>query len=345
MAVMTETRPTGVNVDDHDHDHEVIERSSDSDRHPTLETLCERLHAILVGQRAKELLADIGALPEEAALWVAPSWAWLFSRVNVGRKDRASDGTRLRLPVRLDWSLGPIYLISDAETVATYSAVGLGHALAGELTVAASPYLLDTDADTTATGVPTRVSVPVVGRTQIAAALRALVEEGRVARWKALEYLEPYAQNALLKAQASVAYEMAQSWGTHRAVLDETKLETIRDQMLFGDDDHPGKVAQLLDRCLRPETFHRVEPMKYIKESLRRDANTEIRRAIGDPHIGAKIRRVSRELNSRDIDAVVEEYRLRYPKDRLSRDRAAAALSVAPDAMASWWELPAFDDR
>lgn len=316
------------------------------DRHVTLSGLCSKLHAIIVGNRADTLLADPASLPEETGLWISPSWVWLHSRVNVGRKERAPDGTRLRLPVRVDWSDGPIQLISaDEQTFANWTAAGLGHTAADTLPVTASRHLFDTQSETSPTGMPTSVVVPVLDRDELVRELARLSDAGRSARWEALAYLEPYISRALLLAQSSVAHEMSQTWGVYRAVLDETKLEGIRDQMLLGNDGHPGKVSQMLDRCLKPETFKKVEPLKYIKESLRRDANTEIRRAIGDPHIGAKIRRVQRELGTRDVDLIVEEYRRRYPKDRLSRDRAVAALSVAPDAMACWWELPAFDDR
>lgn len=315
-------------------------------RHPSLSALCDKLHAIIVGQRAEELLANPESIPRSAGVWVAPSWVWLYSRVNVGRKERAADGTRLRLPVRVGWSDGPLQFVSpDAAHEAPWSAAGLGHANVGTLEVASSATILEPVVVDEPTGMPSEVTVPVCGYGEILDELRRLSEAGRVARWRALEYLEPYISRALLLAQTSVSYELSQMWGSHQTVLDQTKLETIRDQMLLGDDGHPGKVAQLLERCLKPETFHRVEPLKYIKESLRRDANTEVRRAIGDPHIGAKVRRVARDLGTRDIDAVVDEYRLLYPKDRLSKDRASAALSVAPDAMANWWELPAFDDR
>lgn len=320
--------------------------AASGDRHGSLDALCAKLHAIIVGRRAEELLADVDALPEETGVWVSPSWVWLHSRVNVGRKERGANGVRLRLPVRVDWSEGPLHLVPvGAPIVLHWTAAGLGHTGADALTVSAVSYLMDDQVEEQPSGMPTSVAVPVISRMELVAELTRLAAAGHSARWEALEYLEPYITRALTLAQSSVAHEMSQTWGAYQAVVDATKLEAIRDQMLLGDESHPGKVSQLLDRCLKPETFKKVEPLKYIKESLRRDANTEIRRAIGDPHIGAKIRRVARELSTRDVDTIVDEYRERYPKDRLSRDRAVAALSVAPDAMACWWALPSFQDR
>lgn len=309
-------------------------------RHPSLVALCSKLHDIIAGRAAEELLADVDALPDQASLWVPPSWAWLFARVNVGRKDRAADGSRLRLPVRVAWSTGPIVLVEPGTTrTEDWSAAGLGHSNLGTVPVTANERLYDARIEATETGMPHEVSLPVLSRSEIITALQALVVAGATSRWEALSYLEPYTRRALTLAHSNVANELSIQWGTHRAVLDETKLESIASQMLLGDEEHPGKVTQMLERCLKAETFTKVEPLKYIKESLRRDANTEVRRAIGDPHIGTKIRKVARELGLRDLDDIIEAYRTRYPSDRLSKDRALAALSVAPDAMASWREL------
>ncbi|GAB2734341.1 hypothetical protein [Nocardioides pakistanensis] len=317
------------------------------DRHATLHSLTDRLHAILVGQAAEALLSRPEGLPDEAGLWVTPSWVWLFSRVDVGRKDRALDGSRLRLPVRLDWSQGPLVFVAEGEKrVCGWTAAGLGHSGTGTVSVSVSPSaVLDAIEADIDTGLPQQVVLAVRGRVALVTELERLVEEGRSARWSAMLYLEPYIESALHRAHASVAHELSVASGEPQKLLDETKLASIRDRMLLGDEDHPGKIAQLLDRCLKPTTFAKVEPLKYIKESLRRDANTEVRRAIGDPHIGHKVRRVAREIGTDDLDQIIATYRERYPNDRLSKQRAAAAMSVAPDAMASWWGLhPTFGE-
>lgn len=311
-----------------------------SDRHGSLVGLCAKFHAIMIGRAAAEILDDYCSLPEEAGLWVAPSWAWLFSRVNVGRKDRAADGSRLRLPVRMEWSTGPISLVTPGRRKRhNWVSAGMGNTGSGSLLVGVDPSLFDDQVTENEAGVPTGVTLRLRTRRELEDGLQRLVEEGNSARWEALLWLEPYVDRALRLAHANVANELSVQWGTHRTLLDETKLKAIADQMLLGDENHPGKVAQMMERCLKPDTFRRVEPVKYIKESLRRDANTEVRRALGDPHIGAKVRRVAHELGTNDLDAIIETYRERYPNDRLSKDRAEAALSVSPDAMAAWWGL------
>jgi hypothetical protein len=311
------------------------------ERHGALVALCTRLHDILVGRAAQALLVEPAAVPEECSVWAAPSWLWTFSRIDVGRKGRAADGGRLRLPVRLEWSTGAVALVRPGQPIDQgWTATGLGHTGSGVLRVESAQGLDRDIVRENETGLPTFARLAALTRQEALGALERLVADGAQARWETLLWLEPHLDQALHRAHASVASELAEHWGSRRALLDDTKLRAIADVMLLGDEDQPGKVAQMLERCLRAETFRKVEPSRYIKEALRRDANTEVRRAIGDPHIGAKIRRVARELGPRsDLDSVITAYRARYPRDRLSRDRAVAALSVSADVMASWWEL------
>lgn len=317
------------------------------DRHGPLVALCTRLHAILAGRAAEALLAEPTTVPEECGVWSAPSWLWTFSRIDVGRKGRAADGTRLRLPVRLEWSAGAVALVEpDRPIDLGWTAAGLGHTGSGVLRVEAMRGPSRDVVQENETGLPTSVRLMSRDRHDAITALERMAAEGSKARWETLLWLEPHLDRALRKAHASVATELAEHWGSRRTLLDDTKLSSIADHMLLGDDAQPGKVAQLLERCLRSDTFRNVEPSKYIKETLRRDANAEVRRAIGDPHIGAKVRKVAREIGPRtDLDALIEAYRVKYPRDRLSRDRAAAAMSVSPDVMAAWWELEPEGDR
>ena len=64
-----------------------------------------------------------------------------------------------------------------------------------------------------------------------------------------------------------------------------------------------------------------------------------MRRAIGDPHVGPKVRGLARELGTTDVDTIVAAYRRRWPGDHLAADRAGQALSVGSDAMAHWVQV------
>lgn len=321
------------------------EESADAaGRHWRLGLLCDDFHHIIAGQEAERLLADIDSLPEAAGVWVAPSWVWIYSGIKLGRKELSKNtGQRMRMPARAMWNTGTVVIVAEhASLHAMWSFAGLGHSGYGTTTVTTGSTTTDHTDHTT---LPDRIEVEILTKHQIVARLEELVATGKQARWNAITYLETHVADSLRRAHHSVTMELAATAGEFTVVVDDTKLETIADHMLLGDEAHPGKVSQLLDRCLAPRTFENVEPLKYIKQTLRRDANTEIRRAIGDPHIGPKVRRVAADLGTRDLDTIIAAYRVRYPQDRLSSTRAAEAMNVGPDAMAGWQDVHALADR
>lgn len=336
MATIPWSELDGSNILDED---EIVGNYT-HDRHPSLVDLCGRLERILVGRAAARLLESPEALPEHGGLWVAPMWSWVFSRIHVGRKDRAGDGSRFRLPIRAEWSAGEVVVVTEKSAVLQeWTTAGLGHSGLGVTEVR----LADVETDQMVreeTGLPISVALPRRSRRELVSRLTEMVEDAKRAHWESLAWIEPFVERALTNAHAAVSNELQVNPGRFSSVLDETKLKMIADHMLLGDDSHQGKVSLLLEKCLAPSTFVRCEPVRYIKEALRRDANNEVRRALGDPHIGTKVRAIARLLGPRaNIDQVVEEYRRQYPSDRLSHARASAALSVAPDAMAGWSDL------
>ncbi len=329
-----------------------------SRRHPTLAVLCEDLHHMITGRVAQDLLAD--HLPGgRTGIFVAPSWAWLHPRIRVGRKARDLRGGTLLLPVRLTFDPAPIHLIpAGGSETARWVLGGMGHYGTGtvllscgqrpsgtlptgihgrcpDLGTAGDP---STGAGPAAAGSLDEIQM-LTSRGAVKTELERLVERAARSRWNLLQYLEPHATRSLHSAHASVSREIAGD-STHAVpLLDETKLQTLKDHMVLGDDDHPGTVAPLLDRCLKPETFLKVDPLRYLAVSMRRDAEAVIRKAIGDPHIGRKVRAVARETGLRDLDTIIAAYRERHPSDFLSVDRAEAALSVGSDAMAAWGRI------
>lgn len=303
-------------------------------RHWRIGILCDAFHDIIVGQEAAALLADPDALPEYGALFAAPSYVFGYASIAMGRKEYAKSGQRLMMPGRLTWTTGTLTVLADGETLdAGWSFAGLGRSGMGTTTVTTSHVA---DEHTDPSTVPATQRVEVLPRHLLVSRLEALVMAGKTARWSCIAYLEQHVVTAVQRAHHSVVQEL-ETLVPVTAVLDPTKLETVADHMLLGDDDHPGKVSQLIDRMTgEPRVFRNVEPLKYIKEALRRDANAEVRKAIGDPHIGPKVRKVARELGTRDVATVVAAYRKQYPNDKLSETRAQQALTVGADAMASW---------
>jgi hypothetical protein len=329
-------------------------------RHPTLETMCGRLEAILHARAAQALLDDEASLPQRAGVVVLPAWSWEISLINVGRKDReftpgtrkepGSEPDRLLLPIRNDWSVPLVSVVSGASVPVTYRAVGMGHQMAGQskLVIRAGEAPLARPA-----AVPSLAEPVFVGegsRARTLHALRQLVEAGVKARWELIRDIEPKVTQYIHVAHSAISHEIGLSAGITQPMMDEQGLEQVLNLMMFGEvdedgKDKPGSVFRLIELCLEADCFVRVDPLKYMGKHLRRDAETEIRRKLGDPHIGPKVRSVAMKHPRADISVIVEEYRKIYPKDRLSITRAQMALSVRPDAMAGFKQLMAVDTR
>lgn len=311
-----------------------------ANRHPTLQVLCARLERIIVGHAAEALLERPEELPAFGGVAVLPSWTWLRPLIDLGRKDKEyGTGAGLLMPVRTEWSSGPVAIVGSESVSVNSRTVGMGHAYAGQARliaragnpVAVTPEEAPSLAGPLYTGFgPMRL---------IVAALNRMVEDGKSARWEIIREMEPRVLQTIHKAHSAVSHEIGLSTGIIQPMLDETGLEEVLSVMMFGyvderGEERPGSVFRLLNLCQSPSAFVKVDPLRYIAKHLRRDAESAIRKKLGDPHIGPKIREIARRFPNTDISVVVAQYRKVYPKDRLSTNRAQEALSVAPDAMA-----------
>lgn len=325
-------------------------------RHPGLDTVCARLEAILHGRAAADLLRDVRSIPERAGIVILPAWSWERPLIDVGRKDKAftpGEGRtgktpgmfeRLLLPVRNDWSTPMVRLVAGASIPVTYRSLGMGHQMAGQSKLITRP---GAPAVARVTDVPSLADPVFVGeslRHRTVMELRRLVDAGVTARWELIRDIEPKLEQNLHVAHSAVSHEIGQTSGTVVPMLDLQGLEQVQNLMMFGEVDEdgkekPGSVFRLIELCLTADCFVKVDPLRYMVKHLRRDAETEIRRKIGDPHIGPKVRAVALKHPRAELAVIVDEYRKIYPKDRLSIPRAQAALSVRPDAMASCTEL------
>ena len=306
-------------------------------RHEWIDELCSRLERILLGRLADELLA--ADLPEEAAVVVAPVWRWLAPRIDMGRKTRRADGATMLMPVRMNWQPSALALVTEPSTAA-WSMIGLGHSGTGQV------HLLPVRhprPPVSGEFFPTAGSleVEVLPQHALKARLEDLAADGHQARWDAVMSLEHYVNRAVHSAVVSVSWDVNRGPGGQEPawVLDETAKQTVANRMLLGTDDGPGRVGALLERCLRPNTFVRVDPLRYVVKDLHRSAEAEVRKTIGDPHIGRKIRAVARTMPSASMQDVITAYRANHPGDHLSSARAARALSAGPDVMACFTDL------
>ena len=312
-----------------------------SKRHPTLEVLCSRLEAIMTGRAAAALLEHPAAIPARAGLVILPSWSWLRPLIDVGRKDKEyGTGEGLLMPVRTEWTPGPVIVVGEESQAVSYRTIGMGHKAAGQtrLIRRAGEEELVSPAEVPSLSNP--VFVGAAPRRTVIASLEALAAAGHRARWEIINELEPRVMQTIRKAHSAVSHEVGISSGLVQPMLDEIGLEEVLAAMMYGErevpgeKERPGSIFRLIELCLSPKSFVIVDLLKWIGKHGRRDAETQIRRKLGDPHIGPKIREIARRYQGSDISVVVAEYRKVYPKDRLSLSRAQAALSVSPDAMA-----------
>lgn len=303
-------------------------------RHEWIDELCARLERVLLGRVAEELLTT--ELPETAALVVAPVWKWLAPRIDMGRKTRRADGDTMLMPVRMTWQPSPVMVLT-APTAAAWSMVGLGHSGAGEVKLVpvegACP-------DVTGEKFPTdgELEVELLPHRELLGRLRHLVADGKQARWDAVMSLEHYVNRAVHSAVVAVSYDVVGGDNPH-PVLDDTAKQSVADRMLLGSEEGPGRVGALLERCLRPGAFVKVDPLRYVVKDLHRSAEAEVRKTIGDPHIGRKIRAVQRTMPSASMQEVIAAYRRTHPGDHLSTARATKALTAGADVMAGFTEI------
>lgn len=324
-------------------------------RHEWLADLAVLLDAIIVGEAAAGLLAD-GDLDAATGLARLPNWCFGHSAIKLGRKDRADrpgpDGqTRLLMPLRISWSPGPLVLVHHRPISLSWTLHSLGHHGAGITEVRCvpdgeRPPVGSTDRGVTrgpflADGTPeahayVRCSPALVIRRD----LQALVAAGTAARWELVQQLEEH----VTKAVAAASNVLAEELRTNR-VMDTVNQLDVVNEIVYGTGTNVGvsAVFRLIDRLTVPTTFNSVDPSMYIRVDLHRTAREAVRRYLGDPKVGDRVRAVFREHQPATLDEFLEIYKALYPNDRLAEKRALAALSAGASVMAQALELASFD--
>ncbi|XKH58611.1 hypothetical protein LG293_16295 (plasmid) [Citricoccus nitrophenolicus] len=316
-------------------------------RHANLERVCGLLEAILHG-RAAERLLESGIGPGMHRMLVFPAWDWRKPAMEIGRKavDRAT-GQTLLMPVRLDWggndNLVRLVKHDGVSDAANWHAQSMGWSDTGSVNVSdfQSWSRTSKNGSTLINGpesLSESVRSAVTTRADTEAALRSLSIAGSDAMWQLVLGLEQFVGSTVRKAHAAVSHDISRLTGKVQPVLHETGVEQVVNKMMFGAPEdgqtESAPVMRMVELCLRPNCFAKVDPLRYLHINLRRDAEEEIRKSIGDPRIGSKIRRLAVTMKGASLGQLVEEYRREYPADKLSLRRAQAALSVNSDPMA-----------
>ena len=297
--------------------------------HPWSERWCALLDRILAGRGAEAL--DRSRLSGSTAVVVLPSFVWIDPRVDLGRKGRGRDGAHLRFPARVVWPDGAVVLVPAGESVVLkWEASGVGVVASGTTEVVAGTAERAGDAGT-ALGlglVPVSMDASSMPRRRALSELDRLVEDGTLACWEARQVLERHAEWMLRHRHAAVAAEINPETTTR--LFDETDLEVVRAELLLGNPERRISPAydRIIERCLAPGAFARVDPMRRVMTSLRSVAETALRRRLEDPHVGRKVRRLLREETFADLDELLSRYRELWPRDAIGVRRVAAALEV-----------------
>lgn len=304
----------------------------DAPRHAHLEIITTDIARIIHGRDAHAARAD---LPAPATMYALPLWAWTHAEADLGRKDRAADGARLLMPARLDWDIPSIGMITDATT-ATYTVRGLGITRTGSVLItptATPPGSIDSPPVSTSLDSidawTARVSPDLWELHR-----HLITHRAESAYWALIKSIERNAEYYLVRSSASLAISLGTEVGSD--VIDDVEREAIIATYVLGADGENGdsKAMRLVERCLAPGAFERVDPQRMITKSVRRDMTQELRSFLGDSRQGSTIREIARHIGAfdaeRDVDvkAVRDEFNRQHPEHPVGDDKVRNALRL-----------------
>lgn len=298
---------------------------------PPLPVICQHLQEIIHAADA----ARLGTFPTGGGVLVKlPVWAYVPAKIDMGRKGQNSDGTTSNMPVRIDWEGGSVRFLGFGETVEIgWRMVGLGHDESGSASVGISA---DTGVRIVSppAGIVSPEWVPIRSQRLFDARVRAVVTSGHTGRWNLISGMEGYTRHRLVTTNYAVAHELGGAADADfSAVLDDIAVDELVSELLFGERNDSA-VSRMIDRALEPAKFYRVDPLRYFAIAIRARAEEAIRRKIGDPKVGPKVRRVMAISGATSVEELIEAYRLLHPNDSLAHKRAIAALTAGPTVSA-----------
>ncbi|KQO98869.1 hypothetical protein [Leifsonia sp. Leaf264] len=290
---------------------------------PQLRTLIEGIDRILIGKTAEQ--TDPGVREGVNFIVRLPTWTELPPAINVGMKAKKNED--LVLPARIEWNVPPLVMVTPGESVEVeWRITNMGHRKSGTITL-------------TELGqselIPGQLDGAVIGTfssRDLNRKLTKLVTDGQSAKWEVLNSFEEYTRSKITEASRILAQEFSELSGRSiPGVLDENAIDALLAEMLFGERESKKDssiVSRMVDKALDPNAFNDYDPARFFTLNLKARALGEVKRVIGDPHIGPKIRRVHRMSGATTIEAVVAAYNEQYPKEHLGAKRAMAALTA-----------------
>jgi len=285
---------------------------------------------VIAGRAAPEVsLALRAAAPPDGRVAVAalPSFVAVSPAIDLGRKARTA-GRATLFPARVVWDGGPVHAVpAGGRAVVDWELAGLGVELTGSTVIDASGAVVAPSPEPASPVVTHVVATPVSLPTALAE-LAGIAERGEAALWDARLLLERSAAWHLRRTHVAVANEVSD--GEVSSLLDEPTIDGLVDELLLGDASRGVSPAidRLIERTLAPRAFARVDPQRLVTVALRSAAETAIRRRIGDPHIGRKVRALARASDVSDPREVLRRYRELWPGDGVGAERVEAALQA-----------------
>lgn len=308
-------------------------------RHEYSAELCDRLERMAWGTCAREIL-DSRPQFANCAIATLPLFAWDRPVRDAGRKAKSATG-ELLLPVKIKWrdAPGSVVLLQAREKMElSWEAAG-GSEIPSRGKTSVVPAALATveiHGEFTR-AIPKVIDAATLSRIETRRTLNEMASDGRNARWEILHIFEENLRWNFERALLSVKSELGLE---SMPVVDENAGEAIQNNILLGDDGRSDSLAfRLINRCLEGEAFSRVDPELYVRRALFSAAETGIRRHIGDPHIGRKVRKIAEEINSDDAELVAEEFARQNPNAHVGPKRTMDALSTPQRVAAA---TPAF---
>jgi hypothetical protein len=305
------------------------------DRHGRQALLCGYLEQIILGQRAAELLDQAETIPQKAALAQLPCWTWLPASAKVRRKGVTRDGDGvLLLPARTIYDAGPLIITDQTEHPIHWSYAGPGASGSGPSTVRSTDRTVISLTESLHDGeLPATVEAERMPRRAIIKRLTTLVAEGKAARWSMLAELERLVRQSVEQAHNAVVADLNDidfdTWSVSTK-LDDAHLEALITRIAFGDENidlDDSHLSKVITKLTQPGTLAKVDIMRWLRVNLYRDAVSEIRKELGDPHIGTKVRKLARSMPGATQAEILLAYRNLYPADKAGADRIVTALN------------------
>lgn len=295
----------------------------------------QRLDRWLELIRWKYDLGNIAGLDESAVIHALPSHARVINPT-----------TGNSISVWIEWSSGSVIAVPTDSTkpVTVEWQIHLNRSVAHRGTAQLTGSLL---ADARVEGLPEgTVSSTFLATTQRAKErhFHRLETAAASAEFEAVAALEPFVQHLVRRKNTRVAVELlyadeppATPEGYPQpVVIDRIGEEEIVTELLWGEPERnsPAAAFRILRRAAQTGILQNVPIANYLRNQIASAAETAIRRKIGDPHLGRRIRRhlrecLAEERKSISIDELIDDWNAKNPKDRIGQWVAQQALTAS----------------